>query len=42
MAFIDLIYIDDPNDIPLKYIKGELIGFGSYGKVYQGLDRSTG
>ena len=34
---------NDFNDIePIKYTKGELIGSGAYGKVYQALDLTNG
>ena len=34
------IHIEDIETI--KYCKGELIGSGAYGKVYQGLDTTNG
>ena len=33
---------NEEDDTPLKYCRGELIGQGAYGKVYQGLDTIYG
>jgi serine/threonine protein kinase len=32
----------DNDDHQIDYVKGELVGQGAYGKVYQGLDISNG